>query len=644
MSNFVNSGRYSHLSREDAIELLERRAADRRLGLVWERDEIEHERALNDDFVALDLISEACVGPAPYRNLLIEGDNFDALRALRLSYARQVKCIYIDPPYNTGENDFLYNDRFVSKENAYRHSTWLEFMYRRLELARDLLSDDGVMFISIDDNEAPRLQLLMDQVMPGSYVCSFVWRRRSGSNDSTGRFATVDHEYVLCFGGRKFSFAGIDRDESSYDNPDGDERGDWVNDNLVKAHTLKQRPDAFYPIFNPATDTWYAPDPDNVWRFATRARSAGKKLRAKPMEQLIEEKRILWPKNEEAVVYNSAAELQTAIADGTAPKNLRVYADLARLQAEVKSGGTKPRVLEVIEPLDAWIGRRIGIGKPRYKRFREDLKSKQKPISTWVVPAAMKAADRAALNLAEELVLTSGYTSEGTALVSKMLGNKDFPYPKPLSLLKGLIGQVTEPDRGHIVLDFFAGTGTAGHAVMALNDEDEGDRRFILVSSSEASEQSPSRNIARQVTRQRLAAAIDGYAYQGKGKIERVAGIAGEFAYLRAERIPMERISLNLAHEQVWVALQLMHGEGLSPYVSGSAFQVLSSDDRASLIYLNVVEGDVLLTLRGWLEKNPARAVVYSWAPGAVSQALGDLDIVIEKVPDAITSKFGQLT
>lgn len=320
VSNFVNSGRYSHLSREDAIELLERRAADRRLGLVWERDEIEHERALNDDFVALDLISEACVGPAPYRNLLIEGDNFDALRALRLSYARQVKCIYIDPPYNTGENDFLYNDRFVSKENAYRHSTWLEFMYRRLELARDLLSDDGVMFISIDDNEAPRLQLLMDQVMPGSYVCSFVWRRRSGSNDSTGRFATVDHEYVLCFGGRKFSFAGIDRDESSYDNPDGDERGDWVNDNLVKAHTLKQRPDAFYPIFNPATDTWYAPDPDNVWRFATRARAAGKKLRAKPMEQLVEEKRILWPKNEEAVVYCSAAELQTAIADGTAPK------------------------------------------------------------------------------------------------------------------------------------------------------------------------------------------------------------------------------------------------------------------------------------------------------------------------------------
>lgn len=256
----------------------------------------------------------------------------------------------------------------------------------------------------------------------------------------------------------------------------------------------------------------------------------------------------------------------------------------------------------------------------------------------------MKAADRAALNLAEELVLTSGYTSEGTALVSKMLGNKDFPYPKPLSLLKGLIGQVTEPDRGHIVLDFFAGTGTAGHAVMALNDEDEGDRRFILVSSSEASEQAPSRNIARQVTRQRLGAAIDGYAYQGKGKIERVAGIAGEFAYLRAERIPMERISLNLAHEQVWVALQLMHGEGLSPYVSGSAFQVLSSDDRASLIYLSVVEGDVLLTLRGWLEKNPARAVVYSWAPGAVSQGLGDLDIVIEKVPDAITSKFGQLT
>ena len=143
---------YHDLTREQLIQLLQ--ARDRKkFGLVWERDAIEHDRALNDDFVTLDPVPDLHAGSGPFQNLIIEGDNFDALRALRSAFAGQVKCIYIDPPYNTGNRDFVYNDRFIDKDHAWRHSMWLEFMFQRLTLAKDLLAPDGAIFVSIDDNE-----------------------------------------------------------------------------------------------------------------------------------------------------------------------------------------------------------------------------------------------------------------------------------------------------------------------------------------------------------------------------------------------------------------------------------------------------------------------------------------------------------
>jgi len=165
---------YEHLSKEQLISLLQKRDSTRKLGLVWERDEIEHERALNDDFVVLELDENLSVGQPPYQNLLIEGDNFDALRYLHIAYKGRVKCIYIDPPYNTGNKDFIYNDRFVDKEDAYKHSTWLEFLYRRLMLAKDLLTEDGVLLVSINDENRSKLELLMDQVFPRMRLGSFV--------------------------------------------------------------------------------------------------------------------------------------------------------------------------------------------------------------------------------------------------------------------------------------------------------------------------------------------------------------------------------------------------------------------------------------------------------------------------------------
>jgi len=146
---------YDHLTRDQLIGLLRKRDLSRRLGLVWERDEIEHERLLESELPLVELDAGLSRGAGPWKNLMIEGDNFPALRFLRAAYKGAVKCIYIDPPYNTGNRDFVYNDRYLDADNAYRHSTWLEFLYCRLVLARDLLRDDGVLLVSInDDNRA----------------------------------------------------------------------------------------------------------------------------------------------------------------------------------------------------------------------------------------------------------------------------------------------------------------------------------------------------------------------------------------------------------------------------------------------------------------------------------------------------------
>jgi len=122
------------------------------------------------------------------------------LRFLRLTHRRRVKCILIDPPYNTGKKDWVYNDRFVDKEDRFRESQWLEFLYQRLTLARDLLRDDGVILVCINDENRSKLELLLDHVFPGKRVGSFVWKTRAGTNDPGDHFFSSDHEHVLVYG------------------------------------------------------------------------------------------------------------------------------------------------------------------------------------------------------------------------------------------------------------------------------------------------------------------------------------------------------------------------------------------------------------------------------------------------------------
>ncbi len=148
-------------------------------------------------------------GVTEHRNLRIGGDNFDSLRLLRATCAGKMRVIYIDPPYNTGNKDWVDNDKFVGANDRWRHSQWLAFLYQRLTLARELLTGDGVIRVSINNENRDRLGLLMNEVFPGRRPGTITWRTRQGSNADQSCFLSVDHEHVLVYGNPGFNFNGF---------------------------------------------------------------------------------------------------------------------------------------------------------------------------------------------------------------------------------------------------------------------------------------------------------------------------------------------------------------------------------------------------------------------------------------------------
>ncbi|TXH06527.1 MAG: site-specific DNA-methyltransferase, partial [Candidatus Moraniibacteriota bacterium] len=473
-----------------------------------------------------------------------------------------------------------------------------EFMYQRLVLARDLLSDDGVLFISIDDGEFSHLSMLMEQIWPGRKAATFVWKRRSGANDAKEPFVSVDHEYVICYAAPNFSFKGKTKENTSYSNPDHDKRGVWANDNLVQGKTMHQRKDAYYPIQNPESGVWYPCDPDNTWRFASETKlKPGQKIRTKTIEQIIKEKKVLWPQKDKTVTYKDMPSLLKAIDEKTAPYNLR----------------------RGLPDLDFWVGKTMGYGKPRYKRHLSEVKKTEKPLSTWIVPYANRK-DIDQEDIDEKDVLITGYTSDGTSLVSKLLGHKAFDYPKPLALIKALIQQATD-NQGDIVLDFFAGTGTTAHAVLELNSEDNLGRRYIMVSSTEATENDPKKNICRDVLSARVKAVID-----DTGDLT-----GNNYAYIRTRPISFFDIAYELKGSLLWTLIQLQNDIPVTPYNSKLAIQSASKPE-VSIVYVDQFTDKAKKELEKLCAEGPV--VAYSWAPGQVREGVKSDNLEVRPVPD----------
>lgn len=204
--------------------------------------------------------------------------------------------------------------------------------------------------------------------------------------------------------------------------------------------------------------------------------------------------------------------------------------------------------------------------------------------------------------------------------------------------------QTTDADSGHIVMDFFAGSGTTGHAVLSLNHEDDGNRLFIVVCSTEATKKEPDKNVCRDITAKRLKSAIDGYSYRTpKGSIS-VEGLGGEFAYMRCNRVPRATLALDIRHDQIWFALQQIHTNSVAPFVGEALMQTLVGDGNGfDIIYIPILNAEVIDALRERVESSLKPCLVYSWQPGVISQRFHEGHIKCDKIPDFLINRFGSV-
>ena len=296
-NNHHKYDKYTHEELVDELETLKKK----KYGLVWDK---KNSQEVLDAFVNWENVPENFVpkqfpvlkeeknkeietDKAKPVNLLIEGDNYHSLAVLNFTHQNKIDVIYIDPPYNTGNKDFTYNDKFVDKDDPWRHSKWLSFMEKRLKLAHSLLKNSGAIFISIDDNEVAQLKLLCDEIFgEKSFVECISWEKKSSAKGVPPKNMIVNvHEYILVYQkSDKFSFIGEPRSEESFSNPDNDPRGPWRNTNIKS--TVKDKSSAF-SITDPETGNVFT----DTWAFSKNE-----------LERLIKEKYLIFPKNKNGQV------------------------------------------------------------------------------------------------------------------------------------------------------------------------------------------------------------------------------------------------------------------------------------------------------------------------------------------------------
>lgn len=378
-------------------------------------------------FRLLKKVKSASVGPSS-QNLIIHGDNLEALKALMPYYIGKVKCIYIDPPYNTGNEGWVYNDKVNSpkikqwlgkivgreSEDLTRHDKWLCMMYPRLRLLRDLLSDDGGIFISIDDNEHCNLRLLLDDIFEEkNFVANVIWQKKyTQSNDA--KYFSDTHDFIICYaknkGNKDFKInllARTQEQDARYKNPDNDPRGLWMTQPLH----AKSGTDKSYEFIFSNGIRWRPPA-------------------------------------------------------GTFPRY-----SMKTLREADKDG----RI---------WFGK-DGDAVPRLKKYLEEMRQGVIPKTIWLYNEV-------------------GSNDDAKRAIKELFDDNPFDSPKPPSLIKQIIKLSSNPH--DLILDSFAGSGTTGHAVLDLNKEDGGNRKFIMVELED--------HVSKDITAERVKRAIKKYGYR----------------------------------------------------------------------------------------------------------------------------------
>ena len=602
---------FEGLNEQQLRRLLVEYLTRQKLGLYWESNAIERDAAINANAVLPQFVSELSYRPgempesALSHNLIIEGDNFDSLRLLRATHGGKIRVIYIDPPYNTGNKDWVYNDDYVGRNDRWRHSQWLEFLYRRLILARDLLTSDGVILVSINDENRARLEMLMDEVFPGRRLGSLVWRTKDTGNDLERRFSHV-HEHVLIYANPGFTFNGRATNRSKFRNPDNDIRGDWAPRPLTKAHTYAERPNTYYPIQNPKTGYWYPCDPERVWSLASETKMVpGQRLRSASIESMIGNDLIYFPpcKPDDVMFFKSKKELLDAIRSGKGPMLPKKKTQLLR---------------EDLPDIEFWVGKRIAPGRPSFKDHWTSKPESERtaPLSSWI--AGLNENIESIEDEENEIpvVLRSARVGVGTEEVKEIFGTKAFQFPKPLSLIQGLLSQSTRPD--DIILDFFAGSGTTGEAVLSLNAEDGGHRRFILCSSTEATLKEPLKNICRDICAERVRKVIAGIGDKPGFSLEQ----GGEFAYLRLALIPSADIHFEAQADNAFWFISLKRVDGIRSMPPTELKQIGRVED-CDVLFCSDVTPQIVDKLANWPQvAGVTRMAIYAPRPTTVREQL----------------------
>lgn len=582
--------RLDELSPQELKRYLVQELTQKRLGLTWEADLIERDKALNSDLVFPRVNPELSHWPdqAASNNLIIEGDNFDSLRLLRSTHRGRIRVVYIDPPYNTGTKDWVYNDSYLSKEDRWRHSKWLEFMYQRMSIARDLLTPDGVIMMSINDENRSKLELLMDEVMPGARLGSMVWRTRQGSNADQGCFMSSDHEHILIYGNPGFQFKGYEKTYSMYSNPDNDPRGDWRKSDLSLGYSYAERPNLYYPLKDPKTNIVYPPNPDRVWVYASEKNlPEGKRLQAKSMEEFIRLGQIVFPDSTQEVrVWETMEELLAAIESGDVPKS-----------------GRKPLLRADLPNLEWWVGVPVGFGRPQFKRYKADLKNQYQPVSSWVIPKFEEGQYEAP----GSFVSTTNH--EGATGVTNIFGSRVFNYAKPVTLIRHLIDQATEP--GDTILDFFAGSGTTAQAILELNAKDNANRRFILCSSTEATAKEVDKNLCRDVCAERVRRVMSGYGD--------TPGLGGDFTYVTLDKVEEADLMFEAEPRHAFGLLSLRETGYLSEPPAEQPVWVVAQTTSSAIVLCPRLSDEAIAALNALPVD---QLIVYTDRPDSLQEAL----------------------
>lgn len=494
---------YDNYSKEELIELLNKRdkeLANKKYGLVWDSEKEPEQVVLDceNNLPILERIKEKEIKTdnSDY-NILIEGDNFHSLSVLNYTHKEKIDVIYIDPPYNTGNKDFIYNDSFVDKEDGYRHSKWLNFMEKRLNLANKLMKDSGVIFISIDDNEQANLKLLCDKIFGESNKIAVLptIMNLKGNQDEFGFAGT--HEYTLVYAKNK-SNAQINEfklDEENFEEWLEDETGYYKKGAILKRTGTdaprEKRPLSYYPILiNKATD-----EIANITEL---------------------EYFKIYNKAEKKFDDNYIDELKNKY------EKLNFFF-LLPLSENIKTSW-RWQYSKVVREKDEIIVQKSNNSYTLYKKQRPNLGElpTKKPKTIFYKPE-----------------YSSG---NGTNRLKQFFGEKLFNNPKPLDLIKDLIYLGSKKDS--VILDFTAGSGTTADAVLSLNKEDGGNRHFILCTDNE-------NNICTNVCYPRIEKVINGYHKNGKGEF--VKGMGGNLLYFRTSFIKnsqnKEQLKINLTQK-----------------------------------------------------------------------------------------------